>query len=46
VTRKIITVEGTSGKDYVVSSGLQRGDRIVIEGADKLKDGTVITPKE
>ena len=46
VTRKIITVEGTSGKDYVVSSGLQRGDRIVIEGADKLNDGTVITPKE
>lgn len=46
VTRKIITIEGTSGKDYVVSGGLNRGDRIVIEGADKLKDGMIITPKE
>ncbi len=46
VTRKIITIEGTSGKDYVVSSGLKTGDRIVIEGADKLKDGMSITPKE
>lgn len=46
VTRKIITIEGTSGKDYVVSSGLKPGDRIVIEGADKLKDGMSITPKD
>ncbi len=46
VTRKIITIEGTSGKDYVVSSGLKPGDRIVIEGADKLKDGMSITPNE
>jgi membrane fusion protein (multidrug efflux system) len=46
VTRKIITIEGTSGKDYVVSGGLKTGDRIVIEGADKLKDGMTITPKE
>ncbi len=46
VTRKIITIEGTSGKDYVVSGGLKAGDRIVIEGADKLKDGMTITPKE
>ena len=46
VTRKIITIEGTSGKNYVVSGGLERGDRIVTEGADKLKDGMIITPKE
>lgn len=46
VTRKIIGIEGTSGKDYVVSSGLNIGDRVVIEGSDKLKDGMSITPKE
>jgi membrane fusion protein (multidrug efflux system) len=46
VTRKIITIEGISGKDYVVSGGLDKGDRIVTQGADKLKDGMVITPKE
>lgn len=46
VSRKTINIEGTSGKEYVVSSGVAAGDRIVLEGADKLKDGVVITPKE
>lgn len=46
VSRKIVKVEGTAGKTYVISEGLSLGDRIVIEGADKLKDGAKITPIE
>lgn len=46
VSSKSITVEGLSGLNYVVSDGLKKGDRIVIEGANKLKEDTVITPKD
>ncbi len=45
VTRKIISVEGTTNKAYVVNN-LERGTRIVAEGVDRLKDGMVITPKQ
>lgn len=46
VTRKVITIEGASGKDYVVSDGLEVGERVVLEGVDKLKEGSKITPKD
>lgn len=46
VSSKSIIVEGVSGQNYVVSEGLKAGDRIVIEGANKLKEDTVITPKD
>ena len=37
----------TDGKNFVVTSGLQAGDRIVIEGVGtKVRDGIVITPVE
>lgn len=43
-----ITVNSvTDGKNFVVTSGLQAGDRIVIEGVGtKVRDGIVITPVE
>lgn len=34
------------GQSYVVTSGLQPGDRIVVEGVSRLKDGMTINPKE
>lgn len=46
VSSKSITVEGLSGLNYVVSDGLKKGERIVIEGANKLKEDTLITPKD
>lgn len=46
VSRKIVKVAGVSGKMYVISEGLSIGDRIVVEGASKLKDGAKITPIE
>lgn len=37
-----ITVEGTAGANYVVTAGLERGERIVIEGIDFVKEGQKI----
>lgn len=34
-----------NGKEYVVSSGLKSGDKIVLEGIGTLKDGSTITTK-
>ena len=33
-----------NGKDYLVTSGLSAGDKIVIEGVQNLKNGMKITP--
>lgn len=44
VRKRIITVSGTSGNSYIVSSGLKPGSVIVTAGIDKLQDGAVIRP--
>lgn len=41
---EITVLEQNDGKNYVVSSGLKVGDRIVVEGVNKLKDGDEIKP--
>lgn len=33
-----------NGQDYIVTSGLQKGDRIVVHGAVSLRDGMTIKP--
>ena len=33
-----------NGKDYLVTSGLNSGDKIVIEGVQNLKDGQKVQP--
>jgi membrane fusion protein (multidrug efflux system) len=38
-------MQNTPGQFYVVQSGLNKGDKIVLEGAGTLKDGTAIKPK-
>lgn len=35
-----------NGQQYVVTSGLKEGDKIVVEGVARLKDGMTIKPKE
>lgn len=45
ITSKVIKVEGSSGENYVVSSGVSKGDRIVLEGIDFIKEGEVIQAK-
>lgn len=44
VGRKPIAVSATSGEEYLVNSGLRSGERIVVDGIDKLKDGDIIVP--
>lgn len=45
VKSRIISTAGTSGKNFIVASGLNEGETIVIEGASKLKDDMAIVPQ-
>ncbi|MFC6144636.1 efflux RND transporter periplasmic adaptor subunit [Paraburkholderia silvatlantica] len=39
-----IVTSGTQGQDWVVESGLQAGDRVIVQGADKVKPGVQVKP--
>ena len=41
---KIVTIAQTTGDSVGLSAGLNSGDRVVIDGLDKLQDGTKINP--
>jgi membrane fusion protein (multidrug efflux system) len=45
VKSTIITTNGTSGLNFIVTDGLSPGDVIVVEGASKLKDDMEIVPQ-
>ena len=42
----IIKVKGTVGNLYVVESGLNVGDKIIVSGVGKLRTGMAITPQD
>lgn len=42
--RRNIVLAGKSKANYIVSEGLQVGDRVILSGFDKLTDGSVIQP--
>ncbi|MCT1525489.1 efflux RND transporter periplasmic adaptor subunit [Sphingobacterium hotanense] len=44
--RRNIKVAGKSKDNYIVSEGLQEGDRVILSGFDKLTDGSAIIPIE
>lgn len=44
VTKQVLTVSGTSGNNYIVSSGVKEGAAIVTAGIEKLQDGALIKP--
>lgn len=44
VKRQEIKVAGTSASNYIVSDGLQVGDRIILSGFDKLSDQVKVNP--
>jgi len=44
VRKQPISIEGTSGNNYVVSEGIAPGELIVATGIDRLQDGAVIRP--
>jgi membrane fusion protein (multidrug efflux system) len=39
-----ITTTGTQGQDWVVQSGLNAGDRVIVQGTDKVKPGAQVKP--
>ena len=41
---EITVLTQNDGQNYVVTSGLKAGDRIVVDGVTSLKDGTTINP--
>lgn len=43
-TTEITVMAQNDGKNYVVTSGLKAGDRIVVQGVNQLKDGQEIKP--
>lgn len=45
VKSQIITTNGTSELNFIVTGGLNEGDVVVIEGASKLKDDMEIVPQ-
>jgi len=44
VKKQVITVAAKTADSYVVSSGVNDGDTMVMVGIDKLQDGAVIMP--
>jgi RND family efflux transporter MFP subunit len=44
VTFETIQLGPPTGSDYVVASGLEAGQRIVVEGLQKIRDGAVVKP--
>jgi len=45
VTRKPITISGTTGTNYLVTKGVSDGTRIVRSGIDNLHEGDKVTPE-
>lgn len=43
---KTVTVGPRVGTLWVIDKGLSEGDRVVVEGAQRLKPGTVVVPKD
>jgi membrane fusion protein, multidrug efflux system len=39
-----ITTAGTQGQDWIVQSGLNAGDRVVVQGTDKVHPGAQVKP--
>lgn len=44
VTFKNVELGATIGSDQVVSKGLEAGERVVVEGLQKIRDGIVVRP--
>ena len=43
VIRKRITASGVQGNDVIISDGLKQGDKVVIAGQTRLKDGATVS---
>jgi membrane fusion protein, multidrug efflux system len=45
VSERIIEVDRAVGSNWVVSSGLVAGERVIVEGVQKVRPGSTVTPK-
>jgi len=45
VSIRPVTVGERVGSDWIISDGLNPGDRVVAEGTQKVTDGAVVNPK-
>ena len=43
---RIVTTNGTSELNFIVTDGIQQGEMVVIEGASKLRDDMEIVPQD
>ena len=46
VESRVVDVARTIGDRWLVTAGLQAGDRIIVEGLQKVRPGTVVNPTE
>jgi membrane fusion protein (multidrug efflux system) len=46
VVARNIETSGEQGEDYIVRSGLEGGERIIVDGTQKVKPGVVCQPEE
>ncbi|RVU35825.1 efflux RND transporter periplasmic adaptor subunit [Hwanghaeella grinnelliae] len=46
VEQRNLTIVQASGSSWVVSAGLQEGDRLIIEGLQKIAPGATVAPEE
>ena len=46
VVARIVELGQTEGADYVVTKGLQLGEKVIVEGLQKAKPGQVVAPTE
>ena len=46
VETSIVKIKGSVGNLYVVESGVDTNDKIIVSGVGKLRNGMVITPQE
>ena len=46
VEARIVTAEQSLGDKWVVSAGLAAGDRVIVEGLQKVKPGAPVQPQE
>lgn len=46
VSQKIITVSGNAGNDWIVTSGLQPGDKVIVDGLLNAMPGQPVSPTD
>ncbi|MCF8466560.1 MAG: efflux RND transporter periplasmic adaptor subunit [Sneathiella sp.] len=45
VVSKDIIIEQSKGKDWVVIAGIEAGDRVIVDGLQRIAPGMIVTPK-